>query len=174
MPYALLHCTSLYPTPYSKVRLGALSDLKEVFSDAVLGLSDHSLGNYTCFASVALGTSILEKHFTSNKNWEGPDVPISIDPSELEDLIRGSAAIHQALGGSKKILKEEQPTIDFAYASVVAIRDIAAGDKLSKENIWVKRPGTGEILAKDYEALLGKTAQKSILKESQVKWEDLL
>jgi len=162
VPYALLHCTSLYPTPYNKVRLGALSDLKRAFPDAILGLSDHSMGNYTCFASVSLGASILEKHFTSDKGWTGPDVPISIDGEELKDLICGSRAIYEALGGDKNILKEEQPTIDFAYASVVAIKNIKKGDVLSRENIWVKRPGTGEILAKHFDSLLGKVAQTDI------------
>src|SRR5439155_10220606 len=78
IPYALLHCTSLYPTPYAKVRLGALGELATRFPDAVLGLSDHSLGAYTCLAAVALGARVLEKHFTSDKSWPGPDIPISL------------------------------------------------------------------------------------------------
>lgn len=172
VPYALTHCTSMYPTPYEKVRLGALKSMAQKFPHAVLGLSDHSLGNYTCFASVALGARILEKHFTSDKTWPGPDVPISIDPQELKDLIEGSKAIFQALPGEKDILPEEQPTIDFAYACVVSIQDIAAGDKLTKENIWVKRPGTGEIKAVHFEGLLGKTANKIIPKNSQLRWTD--
>lgn len=172
VPYALTHCTSMYPTPYEKVRLGALKSMAQKFPHAVLGLSDHSLGNYTCFASVALGARILEKHFTSDKTWPGPDVPISIDPQELKDLIDGSKAIFQALPGEKDILPEEQPTIDFAYACVVSIQDIAAGDKLTKENIWVKRPGTGEIKAVHFERLLGKTANKIIPKNSQLRWTD--
>ena len=173
IPYALLHCTSMYPTPYEKVRLGAITALADRFPDAVLGLSDHSIGNYTCFAAVALGASILEKHFTSDKTWPGPDVPISIDPSELKQLIEGSRAIHQALGGTKDILPEEQPTIDFAYACVVSIRGIAAGEKLSRENIWVKRPGTGEIKAVHFEGLLGKTVGKDIPTDTQLQWSDL-
>jgi N-acetylneuraminate synthase len=132
VPFALLHCTSIYPTPYEKVRLGGLGELAERFPDAVIGLSDHSIGNYTCFAAVARGARILEKHFTSDKTWPGPDVPISIDPSELKDLIQGTRAIHAALGGSKIILPDEKPTIDFAYACVVSICDIKAGEKLSK------------------------------------------
>ena len=171
--YALLHCTSLYPTPYNQVRLGAISCLAKAFPDAVLGLSDHSLGNYTCFGATALGSSILEKHFTSSKSWPGPDIEISIDPKELRELIDGSAAIHASLGGEKEILKEEQPTIDFAYASVVSIKDIKQGDKLTEENVWVKRPGTGEILAKDYKSLLGKTAVRDIKLDKQLSWRDL-
>lgn len=174
VPFALTHCTSMYPTPYEKVRLGALGELAERFPDAVLGLSDHSIGNYTCFASVALGARILEKHFTSDRTWPGPDVPISIEPAELKELIQGSRAIHAALGGSKTILPDEKPTIDFAYACVVSIRDIKPGEKLSAENIWVKRPGTGEIKAVDYDRLLGRTTRNTIPKDQQLKWADII
>jgi sialic acid synthase SpsE len=173
VPFALMHCTSMYPTPYEKVRLGALSVLAEGFPDAVLGLSDHSLGVYTCFGAVALGASILEKHFTSDKNWPGPDIPISIDPQELKELTEGARAIHLSLGGTKDILAEEQPTIDFAYACVVSICGIREGEKLSKENIWVKRPGTGEIKAEHYERLLGKAVRANIPKDQQLRWSDL-
>ncbi len=173
VPFALLHCTSIYPTPYSKVRLGALHDLEKAFLDAVLGLSDHSLGNYTCFAAVALGASILEKHFTSDKKWPGPDNPISLEPHELKDLIHGSHAIHEAMGGKKDILPDEKPTIDFAYACVVSTRDISEGDVLTAENIWVKRPGTGEIKAQYYEKILGKRVLGDIGKDQQIRWVDI-
>lgn len=168
--YALLHCTSMYPTPYEKVRLGALADLQKNFKNAVVGLSDHSLKNYTSFAAIPLGASILEKHFTSDKNWPGPDVPISITPPELKNLIEGANAIHKALGGDKTILKEELPTIKFAYASVVSIKNINKGEVFSKDNLWVKRPGTGEIMAEHYSKILGKKANKDIQKNSQLKW----
>lgn len=172
IPFALLHVTSMYPTPYDKVRLGALTELQNHFEDAVIGLSDHSIGNYTCFAAVALGASILEKHFTSDKSWPGPDVSISLDPEELADLITGSKAIYQAVGGTKTVLKEEQPTIDFAYACVVTLREIQAGEALTTENIWVKRPGTGEIKAVDYEKVLGRTVKTSLPRNAQLKWSD--
>jgi len=173
VPFALLHCTSMYPTPYDRVRLGAMQSLQETFPDAVVGLSDHSIGNYTCFGAVALGGRILEKHFTSDKTWPGPDVSISIDPAELRDLIEGSRAIFQALGGTKEILRDEQPTIDFAYACVVSIRPIAAGECLTPENIWVKRPGTGEIKAVHYEKLLGKTVRNAVPLNAQLTWTDV-
>ena len=173
LPYALMHCTSIYPTPYEKVRLGALSILKESFPEAVIGLSDHSMGIYTCLAAVALGASILEKHFTSDKTWPGPDISISINPEELRNLIEGSRAIRKALGGKKDILAEEQPTIDFAYASVVALRNIKADEVLSHDNIWVKRPGTGQIKAKSFDGLLGKKAKQNIKENEQIKWEQV-
>lgn len=169
VPYSLLHCTSMYPTPYEKVRLGGLNDLREAFPNAVLGLSDHSLGIYTCLGAVPLGARILEKHFTSDKSWPGPDVPISIDPKELKELIEGSRAVFQALGGHKEILKEEKPTIDFAYACVVTTVPIKKGERFSKENLWVKRPGTGELKAKDYEIVLGKTCGADLPANVQLK-----
>lgn len=174
VPFAVLHCTSIYPTPYEKVRLGALAELQEAFEDAVIGLSDHSLGNYTCFGAVALGASILEKHFTSDKSWPGPDVSLSMDPDELRDLIEGANAIHAARGGSKDILPEEQPTIDFAYACVVSIEDIAAGQEFTRENTWVKRPGTGEIKAARYEEVLGRRAKVAIKAQSPISNANLI
>lgn len=173
-PYALLNCTSMYPTPYDKVRLGGIRDLQKAFPDAVVGQSDHSLGNYTCFAAAALGASILEKHFTSDKKWPGPDIAISITPTELKELIIGSHAIHEALGGKKNILKEEQPVIDFAYACVVAIADIKKGEKFTKKNIWVKRPGTGEIKAIDYQKILGKKSARFISHDTQIRKKDVM
>lgn len=174
VPYAVLHCTSIYPTPYEKVRLGALGGLRNAFGDAVLGLSDHSVGNYVCFAAVALGASILEKHFTSDKNWPGPDVPLSIELEQLRELIAGAEAVHKACGGSKNILKEEQPTIDFAYACVVSTRDIMAGDRFTEDNIWVKRPGTGQIKAADYKEVLGKRAKVDIKSNCQIRFCDIV
>ncbi len=173
VPFALLHCTSMYPTPYEKVRLGALTELAEKFPDAVLGLSDHSLGNFTCYGAVALGASILEKHFTSDMRWPGPDVPISIDPSGLQELARGSEAIWKALPGRKTILKEEQPTIDFAYATVVAIQDIAQGELFTLKNIWVKRPGTGKIPARHFEEIIGSVAKQAVKKNEALVWEKI-
>ena len=174
IPHAILHCTSLYPTTYEKVRLGALSDLREAFGDTVLGLSDHSIGNYTCFASVALGASILEKHFTSDKSWPGSDMSLSIDPGELRDLIIGSEAIHKACDGSKYILEEEQTTINFAYACVVSTKNVKAGESFTEDNIWVKRPGTGEIKAVDYKNILGRKARVDIKSNSQIRFCDVV
>lgn len=173
VPYGLFHCTSMYPTPYSKVRLGALAQLAARFPKAVLGLSDHSLGIYTCLAAVPLGARLLEKHFTSDLSWPGPDVPISITPAELKQLIVGARAVFEALGGTKDVLPEEQPTIDFAYASVVTTVPVRAGEQFTRDNLWVKRPGTGEIHATRYEDVLGRVAQRDVAKDALLSWSDV-
>jgi sialic acid synthase SpsE len=173
VPYGLFHCTSMYPTPYSKVRLGALAQLAAAFPRAVLGLSDHSLGIYTCLAAVPLGARLLEKHFTSDESWPGPDVSISITPKELRELIVGSRAVFEALGGVKDVLPEEQPTIDFAYASVVTTLSVRAGERFTRDNLWVKRPGTGEIHATRYEEVLGRVAQRDVAKDALLSWSDV-
>lgn len=162
VPLALLHCTSMYPTPYEKVRLGGISDLQSNFPGLPIGLSDHSLNIWTCLGAVALGASILEKHFTISRSWPGPDTGISIEPRELADLIVGSKAVWQARGGSKTILAEEQPVIDFAYATVVTIAPVKAGETFSRDNVWVKRPGTGKILAERLEEVIGRKARTDI------------
>ncbi len=171
--YALLHCTSMYPTPYEKVRLNSILEMQRHFPKSIVGLSDHSLGNYTCFGAVALGASILEKHFTSDKKWAGPDVPISIDPSDLKDLILGSRAIFEAKNGSKQILVDEKPTIDFAYASIVSIKDIKKGERLSMQNVWVKRPGINGIRAEFLSSVIGLKAKQNIKKDQQIKWREI-
>ena len=172
-PLIIMHCTSMYPTPYSKVRLGAITHLQNEFPETPIGLSDHSLGIATCLGGVALGACIFEKHFTISREWPGPDTGISIEPDELSDLIRDSKIIWESRGGTKTILNEEKPVIDFAYASVVTICDIKKGEVFSDKNIWVKRPGDGPILAKDFESILGKIAKNDIENNSQLKLSDI-
>lgn len=173
VPLVLLHCTSMYPTPYEKVRLGAIDDLKRNFPDTPIGLSDHSLNIWTCLGAVALGACVLEKHFTISRSWPGPDTGISIEPNELHDLIVGSRAIWQARGGSKTILPDEQPVIDFAYATVVTIAPVKAGERFTRDNVWVKRPGTGKILAERLDDVIGRTAARDLPAEVHVSPEDV-
>jgi sialic acid synthase SpsE len=173
-PLAILHCTSMYPTPYHEVRLGAIKDLKENFIDYPIGLSDHSLGIETCLGAVALGACILEKHFTISKDWPGPDIAISIDPNELKKLIEGSVKIWEARGGIKNILPAEKPVIDFAYASIVTIKPVGMGDIFSSDNIWVKRPGNGKLSAEKYDKVIGMKAKNDIKIDEQIKPEDIV
>ena len=160
--YALLHCTNIYPTRPEYIRLGAMQELMNQFPDVPVGLSDHSLNNNACLAATALGASILERHFTDSMYRTGPDISCSMDPVALSSLIQGSKEIFHMRGGSKHALPEEQVTIDFAFATVVAIKDIAKGESFTQDNIWVKRPGTGEIRAEYYNQCIGQTAARDI------------
>ena len=173
VPYALLHTTNVYPTPARIVRLGALTEIQDEFKNTVIGLSDHTTSNHACFGAVSLGASILERHFTDTMDRKGPDIVCSMDEKACAELIEGVNLIKEMRGGRKGPVDEERPTIDFAYATVVAIKEIKSGETLTKENIWVKRPGTGEILAEDYEKLLGKTALNNIANDSFVCWKDI-
>ncbi|MAT49228.1 MAG: polyhydroxyalkanoate biosynthesis repressor PhaR [Euryarchaeota archaeon] len=167
-PLAVLHCTSIYPAPPETMRLGAITHLKETFPDLEIGLSDHSLGISVSLGAVAIGANIIEKHFTKSRKWPGPDNPFSIEPNELEQLVQSSKEIWKSRGGRKDILPDEQPVIDFAYASVVTIKDIKKGDIFTLDNLWVKRPGTGEILAPEFYSILNKEALVDIPSETQL------
>jgi N-acetylneuraminate synthase len=173
VPVALTHCTSMYPTPYEKVRLGAITELRDAFPGVPVGLSDHSLNIWTCLGAVALGASLLEKHFTISRAWPGPDTGLSIEPQELKDLIDGARAIWQARGGGKTRLPEEQPVIDFAYATVVTIAPVKAGEVFSRANTWVKRPGTGPILAERLDDVFGRRAARDIPADVHVQPGDI-
>jgi N-acetylneuraminate synthase len=172
-PFALLHTTNLYPTPAHLVRLGGMQALQQEFPDTVVGLSDHTTSNLACFASVALGASILERHFTDRMDRPGPDIINSMDPVALKELIFGSEEITKMLGGKKEAAKEEQVTIDFAFATVVTIKPVKRGETFTEENIWVKRPGTGEILAEEFKDILGKTAAAEIDVDVHLKYEHI-
>lgn len=172
IPLALLHTTNLYPTPIHLVRLGAMIEMHNAFPDKVFGLSDHTLNNNACLGAVALGASILERHFTDNMNRSGPDIICSMNEQNAATLIESSNEIWQMRGGTKAPAKEEQVTIDFAFATVCTIANIKQGEIFTKENIWVKRPGTGAILAEQFAAVLGKIAVKDIENDEQLDWTD--
>jgi len=169
-PYALLHTTNLYPTPSNLVRLGALNELIHSFPDAVVGLSDHTTSNLACYSATALGASILERHYTDSMKREGPDIVNSMDPESLKELIINSREIFLMRGGKKEAAVEEQVTIDFAFATVVSIKNIRKGEKFTHDNIWVKRPGAGEIQAEFLPNVIGKTASKDIDNDTHIEW----
>jgi N-acetylneuraminate synthase len=173
IPYALLHCTNIYPTPSKLVRINSLTLLNKKFPDAVLGISDHTNNIYTSIAAVALGASIIEKHFTDSKSRSGPDISSSMDPNDLKQLIYAIKQVHLARGNSKRPLKEESKTINFAFASVASTKFIKAGEKLTEDNIFLKRPNTGYFGPSDYYRLLGKIAKKDIKFNTQIKKTDV-
>ena len=174
VPVALLHTTNLYPTPIHLVRFGAMTQLHTAFPDKVFGLSDHTLNNNACLGAVALGASILERHFTDHMNRTGPDIVCSMDENACQELLISSNEIWQMRGGIKEPAKEEQVTIDFAFATVCTIKPIKKGETFTNKNIWVKRPGTGEILAEKYNDVIGKIATRAIENDEQLVWEDVV
>ncbi|WP_317196181.1 N-acetylneuraminate synthase [Winogradskyella vincentii] len=173
VPVALLHTTNLYPTPSHLVRFGAMMELHQAFPNKVFGLSDHTLNNNACIGAVALGASILERHFTDHMQRTGPDIVCSMDEQESRNLVVASNEVWSMRGGTKEPAKEEQVTIDFAFATVCSIDEIKKGDVFTEENIWVKRPGTGEILAEHYNEIIGRTASRTIKKDEQISWNDV-
>lgn len=173
VPVALLHTTNLYPTPPHLVRLGAMVELAEAFPGHVVGLSDHTTDNVACLGAVALGASILERHFTDHRGRTGPDIPCSMDLEECAALIRDSRTLHMELGGSKGPAPEEQVTMDFAFATVVTIQPVAVGEPFTLENLWVKRPGTGAIAAADFETVLGRRASRDLDRDVHLEVDDV-
>ena len=169
--YALLHTTNLYPTAPSQIRLGAMQALMREFPHVPVGLSDHSLNNNACISAMALGAKVVERHYTDRMDRTGPDIICSMDEQVLGELLLAAKEVPQMLGGEKKALPEEKVTIDFAFATVVTIRPITAGEPFTKENIWVKRPGTGPIRAEHYEELLGRRAVQNIPNDTHVSWD---
>ncbi len=167
--YALMHTTNLYPTQPYMVRLGAMQEMMTAFSGVPIGLSDHTLNNNACIAAMALGAALVERHFTDRMERPGPDVVCSMDEQALKELLTAAREIPSMLGGHKAALQEEQVTIDFAFATAVTIRPVRAGEPFTRENLWVKRPGTGEIPAEEYEQLLGRRAACDIDTDTQLK-----
>ena len=170
--YALLECTNLYPSPPEIVSLQGIQELKEAFPKALVGFSDHSIGPHIALASVALGACIIERHFTDTRYRSGPDITCSMDPAELRLLVDRSIEIHKALMNPKQRTEPEESVYKFARASVVADRDMAAGHIITEKDIWVRRPGSGEIPGYKYNDIIGKKLRLDVKKNHQFKWSN--
>tara|TARA_X000000368_G_scaffold417232_1_gene413056 strand:+ start:384 stop:1412 length:1029 start_codon:yes stop_codon:yes gene_type:complete len=170
--YALLECTNLYPSPPEIVSLKGIEELKEAFPRALVGFSDHSIGPEIALASVALGACIIERHFTDTRYRTGPDISCSMDPAELRLMIDRSVEIHKALKNPKQRTKPEEDVYKFARASVVADTDMAAGHIITEKDIWVRRPGSGEIPGYKYNDVIGKKLRLDVKKNHQLKWSN--
>ena len=170
--YALLECTNLYPSPPEIVSLQGIQELKEAFPKALVGFSDHSIGPHIALASVALGACIIERHFTDTRYRSGPDITCSMDPAELRLLVDRSVEIHKALMNPKQRTEPEEDVYKFARASVVADRDMAAGHIITEKDIWVRRPGSGEIPGYKYNDIIGKKLRLDVKKNHQFKWSN--
>ncbi len=169
--YALMHTTNIYPTKPEWVRLGAMQDLMREFSGVPVGLSDHTQNNNACIAAMAVGADVVERHFTDRMERTGPDIVCSMDEAACSELLRAAKEVPKMRGGEKVALPEEQVTIDFAFATVVTIAPVKKGERFTKDNLWVKRPGTGSILAEEYDSILGKTAATDIDTDVQLTYD---
>jgi N,N'-diacetyllegionaminate synthase len=156
----ILHCNTEYPTPMEDVNLKAMLHIQKVFGTKV-GYSDHTLGIEVPISAVALGASMIEKHFTLDKTMSGPDHSASLEPDELKDMVAAIRNTEKALSGSgvKEISASEQKNIAIARKSIVAIKKIQKGDIFSEENIGVKRPGTG-ISPMKWDEVIGMKSNK--------------
>ena len=171
--YALLECTNLYPSPAEIVSLKGVTELRQAFPNAVVGFSDHSIGPEMALASVALGASILERHYTDTRYRKGPDISCSMDPAELRLLIDRSREIWIAANNDKKRTGPEEDVYRFARASVVADADLPAGHVIREEDIWARRPGSGEIPGYEFDKVVGKTLKTAVKRNRQLTWSDL-
>lgn len=143
MDITVLHCNTEYPTPYQDVNLKAMLTIKERLGVGV-GYSDHTLGIEIPIAAAALGAEVIEKHFTLDKKMEGPDHKASLEPDELQAMVKAIRNIELALGdGEKKPSESEKKNIDIARKSIVARCDISKGETYTEENLTTKRPGKG-------------------------------
>jgi sialic acid synthase SpsE len=171
--FALLECTNLYPSPPEIVSLQGVTELKNTFPDRVIGFSDHSIGPEIALASIALGASIIERHFTDSRYRKGPDISCSMDPAELKYLIDRSVDVHKACTNQKSRTEPEESVYAFARGSIVADRDLSAGTVIGTQDIWARRPGNGEIAAFDFDKIVGKKLLNEVIRNTQLKWSDL-
>lgn len=163
----VLHCNTEYPSPYEDGNLLAMLTIKEAFN-VHIGYSDHTIGIEIPIAATALGATVIEKHFTLDKNMEGPDHKASLDPDELTVMVRSIRNIEKALGnGIKKPSPSELKNRVIARKSIVAYKDIIQGEVFSCENLTVKRPGTG-INPMKWDSILGKTARRDFKKDEVI------
>lgn len=163
----ILHCNTEYPTPFEDVNLRAMLEIGEKFG-VKIGYSDHTRGIEVPIAAVALGATVIEKHFTLDKNMEGPDHKASLEPAELKAMVSSIRNIEQALGsGHKEVSASERKNIEIARKSIVAARPIKAGELLTEDNLTVKRPGTG-ISPMRWKEVIGTVAVKDFDEEEEI------
>lgn len=172
----LLHCNTEYPTPDQDVNILAINDLKKTFSDMLVGFSDHSIGYVAAVGATLLGIVLIEKHFTLDRNMEGPDHKASVTPEELTALVENVRRMEKLAGTDKKIVtRSEEKNKIVARKSIVAKREIKKGEPFTEDNITCKRPGNG-ISPMYWYDVLGKEAEKTfyideLIEVSSMEWQ---
>lgn len=163
----VLHCTTQYPAPLDDVNLLAMRKMGERLGVRV-GYSDHTPGIEVSLAAAALGAEVIEKHFTLSRQMEGPDHKASLEPDELAEMVRCARNIGRALGsGEKRVADSERPNIEVARKSIVAARDIKAGEVFTEKNITIKRPGNG-ISPMRWDEVVGTTATRDYIADELI------
>ena len=165
---SVLHCNTEYPTPFEDVNLKAMLTIKAAFPGIQVGYSDHTEGIEVPIAAVAMGATIIEKHFTLDKNLPGPDHKASLEPDELTAMVRAIRNIEIALGnGIKKPSSSESKNMVIARKSIVAAQAIATGEKFTNNNLTAKRPGAG-LSPMLWDKVIGQVAQKDYEKDELI------
>ena len=170
--FAITHCTSIYPSPYSAINLRYIKTLQEKFK-VHSGHSDHTPTMWTAIGAVSYGAKIIEKHFTLSKSLKGPDFEVSLEPNDFKTMVKAIRAVEAATGtGKKEILKDEKVVREWAHHSIVTIKNVEKGDVFSFENLSVKRPGDG-LPSSMLPKILGKIAVKDVHVDKQLTLEDV-
>lgn len=166
----ILHCVSLYPTDFEELNLNFIKTLKQIYSDCIIGFSDHTIGSEASIAAVALGAKVIEKHITLDKNMKGPDHKSSMDPDELRKFVNSIRNIEKSLGSNQKVLsKREKEVRDVSRKSIIANKRISKGEVFNEENLCIKKPGTG-MPANYLNLLLGREATIEIKEDTLISW----
>lgn len=169
----LLHCNSLYPSPVDIVNLKAIENMYKQFKIPI-GFSDHTIGIHIPIAAVAKGAKVIEKHFTLDRHMKGPDHNFALEPNELKQMIRNIRDVEEAEGkGIKEAsYKEKKEMLKKGRRSIIALKDITKGTKITESMIIIKRPGYG-IEPKFFDKVIGKKAKNNIKAEQWITWEDI-
>ncbi len=170
--FCFTNCVSEYPPVYEDMNIGFIKTMRREFPDIVIGHSDHAPDLFTSFAAVALGARIIEKHIILDKRMPGPDQSVSIDMKDLAELVDGVRKIEAALGAEKKIHDKEKQIREWAFRSVVTVRDIPEGTILTEDMLWTKRPGTG-IPSRELPDLIGKRTKRFLAANAMMQRDDI-
>ena len=146
--------------------------MQERYKNAIIGQSDHTPTNYTCFSAVTLGARIIEKHVIISRLTPGPDQSVSLEFDELADLVKGIRIIEASSGSNKKIHNNEAAIREWAFRSIVTIKNIRSGQTITEDDIWSKRPGTG-IPSKEIPKMIGKKAVRDLPANTMISWNDV-
>jgi len=168
----LMNCVSEYPPVYEDLNLGVITEMTKRYPSALIGHSDHTPDLYTCFAAVALGARVIEKHVILDKSQPGPDQSVSIEFAELARLVDGIRKIEVGLGSTKSVHGRETEIRNWAFRSIVSTRNIAKGEIITQDAIWSKRPGTG-IPAYQMDEVIGSRSLRDIPANVLISWNDL-